>query len=162
MNKHHVMGILGLVFALVTFLLTTTFPAGGGRVHTSGPAFFPRVVALILALAAIWELIVGTVSAVRNGERTISTRKVWDLIRTSYALNMAMIITLVVFFIVMFRPLGFILTGFTLVFLVMLRLGVPLLKNIITAVIIVTFIQLLFGRIFSISLPSGVLSVIGL
>jgi len=162
MNKHHVMGALALVIGIVTYVLTADFPTGRGDVHLAGPAFFPRILALILGAAGVWEITIGTVNAVRHGERPITTKRVKDIATSWYAANMALIIGLVVFFIFMFKPLGFVLTALIVVFVVMYRLGVPVLKNLLASLLFVAVIHLLFGRLFTIALPGGVLSVIGL
>jgi hypothetical protein len=162
MNKHHVIGALALAIGIVTYILTADFPTGRGDVHLAGPAFFPRILALILGAAGVWEITIGTVKAVRDGERPITAESVKNIATSWYAANMALIIALVVFFILMFKPLGFILTALIVVFVLMHRLGVPVLKNLLASLLFVVVIYLLFGRLFTISLPGGVLSVIGL
>ncbi|NBF38895.1 MAG: hypothetical protein GVY14_00615 [Spirochaetes bacterium] len=162
MNKHHVIGVLALVIGIATYALTSDLPTGRGDVHLVGPAFFPRILALILGAAGLWEITIGTVKAVRDGERPITAERIKNIATSWYAVNMVLIIALVVFFVLMFKPLGFVLTALIVVFVVMHRLGVPVLKNLFAGLVFVVVIYLLFGRLFTISLPGGVLSVIGL
>lgn len=162
MNKHHVIGLLSICIAVLVWLLTRDFPGGTGDVHISGPAFFPRVLAGILGIAGLSEILVGSVASVRDGEKTISVVRIRQLVASRYAANMGLIIVLLVFFLSMFNLLGFFVTGFIVVFTLMIRLGVPWVKNLVASLIFVIVIDLLFGRLFTISLPSGVLSVIGL
>ncbi|GAB6277666.1 MAG: hypothetical protein SAMD01599839_22060 [Rectinema sp.] len=62
----------------------------------------------------------------------------------------------------LFEPLGFIISTIAFLFLLMLLLGLKWWKSLLYAVIYTAVIYLLFGRLFTIGLPSGILSALGM
>lgn len=160
LNQEHVISVLCFITAFVVLRLVADFPEGQQRQHLSGPAFFPRVLAAVFIITGIGEMITGF--AKEEDHSPISMKELWKRVKSAYGINMLLVIALIVFFINFFNVLGFIITAFVVVFVTMWRLGVPWGKNLLVTVLLVGIIDLIFGYLFTISLPSGVLSVIGL
>ena len=108
----------------------------------------------------MYEIILGFLQD--TGQLDINLKHLWTGLKTPQVINVILIIVLLLFFIFFFERLGFIVCTSIVLFILMYRLGVPLLKDVVYTVIFVTIILLIFGRLFSISLPSGVLEYIGL
>ena len=83
-----------------------------------------------------------------------------DGLRNPGVLNIFIIIVLILFFILLMEVLGFLICCYLMLFILMWRFGVPLLKNIGYSAGFVAMIYLIFGKLFTIYLPSGIFDYI--
>lgn len=159
-NQEHIIGVVCLILGGVTLFLTSSFPQGQSNINITGPAFFPNVLAIIFLVCGVYEIILGFFQ--EKGRLDVNLHHLWLGLKSPQVLNVLLIILLLVFFIFFFERLGFILSTFVVLSILLYRLGVPLVKNLIYTVIFIAIILVIFGRLFSISLPSGVLESLGL
>jgi len=159
-NQEHIIGVVCIGIAAVTFGLASRFPTGQAVISVSGPALFPKALAILLLLCGVGEIFVGFRR--KTGNMEVSVTAVMMQLKRPEVQNVYIIIGLVIAYIALFEPVGFYLTTFGFVFVMMLRLGVPAGRNILYSAIFVGIIYLIFGRLFTISLPSGLLSFAGL
>lgn len=160
LNQEHIIGIICLVISTIILFLTRSFPKGQENINISGPAFFPNLLAIIFILCGIYEVIIGFFQ--ETGHIDMDPKHLMEGIRKPEVINIILIIGLILFFIFFFEKVGFILCTGILIFVLMARLGVPILKNLLYTISFIVIILIIFGRLFSISLPSGILEHIGL
>jgi hypothetical protein len=142
------------------FALSAGFPGGQGAVDISGPALFPNVLASVLTLCGIAQIAIGFS---KSGHfEAISLSKLGERLRSTEVINVAIIVGLIVAYIALFEVLGFVLASFGFLFAVMYRLGVPALKNVLVSAAFLAVIYLIFGVLFTIRLPSGLLAFVGI
>ncbi|MCF7913847.1 MAG: tripartite tricarboxylate transporter TctB family protein [Spirochaetaceae bacterium] len=155
-NQEHAIGIICLIIAGFTRRLTSEFPEGMGSKGAPGPDFFPNVLTLLLIVFGVMEIVIGFKKQEQFDAITLG--KMLNGIKSWGGLNILLVIALMLFYINFFEILGFIITSFIVLFILMWRLKVPWWKNIIATATLIIVIQLLFGYLFTISLPYGVLS----
>ena len=160
LNQEHLIGIVCLGIAFFVLLITPSFPKGQANINITGPAFFPNLLAYIFILCGVYEIVIGFFQ--EQGRIDINFAHFWASVRSPQVTNVLLIIGLLVLFILFFERLGFVVCTFLLLFILIHRLGVPLLHNLVYTISFVVMILVIFGRLFSISLPSGVLEYIGL
>ena len=159
-NQEHIIGAICAMLGVITLYLTSSFPEGQSNVNITGPAFFPNVLAIIFIACGIYETSLGFFQ--EKGRIDVNLSHLWNSVKSPQVINAILIVVLLVFFIVFFERLGFVLCTSIVLFVLMHRLGVPLLKNAAYTVTFIATILVIFGRLFSISLPSGVLESLGL
>ena len=71
--------------------------------------------------------------------------------------NIFFIIALILFFIFFMEALGFMVTAYFIIFILLWRFGVPLARNLAYSAGFVILLYLIFGKLFTIYLPSGIL-----
>jgi hypothetical protein len=59
------------------------------------------------------------------------------------------------------ETLGFVLCCYFILFMLMWRFGVPVIRNLIYSGVFLSLVYLIFGKLFIIYLPSGVLDYVG-
>ena len=159
-NQEHIIGVICIIIGVAARIMTASFPKGQSNINITGPAFFPNLLAMIFILCGIYEIVLGFFQ--EKGRIDMNLSYLWNGLKSPQVLNVILIIILLVFFIFFFEQLGFVLCSVIVLFILMYRLGVPLLKNVIYTVAFIVIILVIFGRLFSISLPSGVLESLGL
>jgi len=65
-------------------------------------------------------------------------------------------------FVLLFEPLGFFITTFMFLVLLMRLFGLDLLRSALYGALFTTVIYLMFGVLFTIGLPAGILGFLGL
>lgn len=116
--------------------------------------------AILFMICGIYEIVDGFKKV--EGRRPFGLARFIGSIRNPGSLNILIIIGLTVFFILFMNLLGFIICSYVFLFILMWRFGVPLIRNIFYSIIYVLFLLFVFGKIFAIYLPSGVLDFLGL
>lgn len=155
-NREHVVGLVCLAVAAAVLLITPGFPEGQEGVHLTGPAFFPNIMAYLLILLGTAQILAGIRKArVGNGEPKFPAS------RTS-ALRLAGFFVLTAGFVALFNPLGFFPTTLVFLFLLMLLFGMPAAKSALFSALYTVVIYLLFGQLFTIGLPAGILGFLGI
>jgi len=153
-NQEHIIGIFCVALGGLVLFLTRNFPSGQGNVQISGPAFFPNVLAIVLIAVGLIE---GLTGSIKDEGSFASIGDIWRGMKKPEFVNILLLVGLFLFYIFFVEFLGFIITTFLFLFIVMWRLGVPWIKNIMYSAVFLVVIVLIFGKLFTVSLPSGIL-----
>ena len=156
LNAEHIIGLIAIALALTIFWLGRSFPkATTGASDLTGPAFYPNVLAFVFIFCGVLEIITGF----RGSEDKVTPNfsGLLDGFRNPGVVNIFIIIVLILFFILLMEVLGFFICSYLMLFILMWRFGVPFLKNIGYSAGFVAMIYLIFGKLFTIYLPSGIL-----
>ena len=145
-----------ILLAGLIYWLTADYPGMHGQPY--GPALFPRLIAVLMALAGLGLIVQG----VRR--RSLAPLVVLPDCMSSprHAASLAAVILAVVFYIMASRTLGFVLTGFVIltVLFVLLRGRAHVWSSLGIAAVAVVAIQQFFGDFLRVPLPWGVLQPI--
>jgi len=126
-------------------------------VNLTGPAFFPDILAIIYLFLGVLQIILGFKQEKNPTEKPAAP----SVAKPSTRLLLEFI-GLLIGFLLLFQPLGFILCTMLFLFLLMLLLGVTVPKSILFSFVYTGVIYLLFGKLFTIGLPVGILSILGM
>lgn len=159
-NQEHIIGLVCIAISVVILSITPSFPKGKANIGLTGPAFFPDLLAFVFIACGVYQLWHGTAYAGLYAPITLSTFK--DLFKKKETRTAYFIILFIVGFILLFDILGFLVTSFLFLILFLLRLGVPKWQTFFYATFFTALIYFLFGWLFTISLPSGILPYVGL
>lgn len=160
LNQEHIIGLVCLAVSTTILSITPSFPKGKANIGLTGPAFFPDLLAVVFILCGVYQLWYGTVNA---GSYSFITRDTFrNLFKKKETRTAYLILLFIVGFILLFDTLGFLLTTFLFLILFLLRLGVPKWQTLFYATLFTVVIYFLFGWLFTISLPSGILAYVGL
>jgi hypothetical protein len=160
LNQDHIIGTVCIILAVVILVTTRSFPkATTGASDLSGPSFYPNLLAYVFLICGIYEIIGGFRK--REGRNQLVLTHFWGSITKPGPLNILLTIALILFFIFFMETLGFIVCSYVMLFVLMGRFGVPLFKNIVYSAIFVVLLNVIFAKIFTIYLPSGVLDYLG-
>ncbi len=153
-NQEHIIGIICISIGTVVLSLTRSFPGGTGAINISGPAFFPNILSFILIGLGVLQILNGIFS--KEGG-IASAADIWKGMKSKEFINLLIMTVLFIFFILAVEFLGFITTSGVFLILVLWRLGVTWVRNIIYTVVFLAIIYVVFGIIFKVTLPSGIL-----
>jgi hypothetical protein len=160
LRQEYIIGLFCLIFSSIILITTRSFPAGvEGAGYLAGPSFYPNLLAIIFTLCGIYEISKGIKKQLGTG----STDPVLHLksIMAPGPLNIILIIISNLFFIFFMERVGFHISSFIITFALMWRFGVSIVKNIIYSSIFLFLLFIIFGRLFRISLPYGLLELVG-
>lgn len=158
LNKEHIIGLVCIALAVAVLAISRSFPkASTGTSELTGPAFYPRVLAWAFMLCGLIELVAGFRKKVEGGW---TPADLWAQVRKPGVLHVLTIAVLIFGYIMFMESLGFLVSTYLMLFLLMWRFEVPLIKNIIFSGLFVGVLYLLFGKLFTIYLPSGILDYI--
>ncbi|MBW2306598.1 MAG: tripartite tricarboxylate transporter TctB family protein [Deltaproteobacteria bacterium] len=135
----------------IIYVLTIHFPAleEGGWI---GPALFPRILAILFAFFGTILMVQGVIR--RSGAPPAPTRQPW---LTGPTINALCVIAAIIFYIVVSEFLGFLVTAFIILTLLMLKLEVKITVCIPTSLLLVAGIYYLFAKMLRVPLPWGIL-----
>ena len=150
-----VIGLLLLLFAAAMIAYTATFPAMPGQRY--GSALFPRIIGAGLGLCGLILIAQGT--RARRLAGAPARLATWPA-TTPGRINVALVLTGLIFYILFADDLGFIPTGILLLTPLLVRLRVRILPAIGIAVASTLVIHALFSRLLLVPLPWGVLQPI--
>jgi putative tricarboxylic transport membrane protein len=142
--------IAGAIFiALGIFIFTQTvrYPTPLEKGHP-GPGLFPNILALLfigfgLALILKARKLISGEAEITPGPRRIS--------------NALFVLAIVAIYVGIVNFVGFLVTSAVLLFILMKKLGVTILKSTIASIVITLFINLMFSKILRVPLPWGIL-----
>jgi hypothetical protein len=161
LNQDHIIGFACLFVSATILYLTRAFPkVSTGASDLTGPSFYPNLMAILFMICGIYEIVYGFKEV--EGRNAIGLGSFLKGIRNPGFLNIFLIVLLTVFFILFMDLLGFIICSYVFLFTLMWRFGVPLVRNIFYSILYVLFLLFVFGKMFAIYLPSGVLDFLGL
>ena len=148
-RKDYIGGGIFMALGLFIGLMTLQFPTlEGGH---PGPSLFPRVLASLFIFFGAMVVFQGWKS--RKAKEETSGGE--DLPLNYF--NPVLVIILIAAFIVMAHKLGFIITGAAILFILMWKLRVSLLRSSIVSVAVVCFVYLMFSKLLRVPLPIGLL-----
>ena len=155
-NKEHIIGIFCILLGTIVLFLTRTFPKGAAsNMQLTGPEFFPNVLSIILIIIGIYEIVYGF--TLKSSEENLTAGQLWSEIQKPKSITIFIIIGMLIFFVIFLKKLGFFTTSFVFLFVILWRLKIVWWKNIITTMVFLAVIYLVFVKIFSTRLPSGIL-----
>jgi putative tricarboxylic transport membrane protein len=141
----------GIFMALGVFIwgMTFRFPElDGGH---PGPSLFPRVLGTLFIFFGSLVIYNGWKSSRVKGEIPPE-----EQIPLNY-FNPILVIILIAAFIALANKMGFIISGIGVLFVLMMKLRVSLLKRSIVSVALVCFVYLIFSKLLRVPLPIGLL-----
>jgi putative tricarboxylic transport membrane protein len=160
LSREHGLGIACIAISLAVLCITPSFPKGQASVNITGPAFFPNVLAVAFIILGTIQLIAATRASLKS--RTENAQKTKPSAQANRTRQAIEFIILIVAFIFAFEPLGFFTSTIVFLFLLMLLLGLTWWKSLLYSLIFTAVIYLLFGVLFTIGLPAGIISFLGL
>lgn len=140
-------GSLFIALGIFIFTQTIYYPSPPEKGHP-GPGLFPNLLALLfigfgLALILKARKLISAEAEMITGPRRIS--------------NALFALAVVAVYVGVVNFFGFLMTSAVLLFLLMKKLGVTILKSAIGSIIITLFINLMFSKILRVPLPWGIL-----
>lgn len=149
-------GVALVLLATGVYWLTWDFPGMHGQPY--GPALFPRLIAVLMALAGLGLIVAGMR---RRSEAPHVLLPAW--VRSPrHAASLLGVILAVIFYILVSKTLGFVLTAFTVltVLFLLLRGRAHIWSSLAIAAVSTIAIQQFFGDLLRVPLPWGVLQTI--
>jgi putative tricarboxylic transport membrane protein len=147
--KDSVIGLVSLLFGVSIFYLTLDFPSlEGGH---PGPALFPRILGLLFIAFGI--------SLIIRGIRTKGLKADIQELPSGWgpASNAICVVAVVISYILFVEELGFIITSFILITLLMSKLGVRILGSLVLSLALTIGIYILFHKMLLVPLPWGLI-----
>ena len=146
-------GAIFILLAGLIFYFTRDFRVMPGQNY--GAAFFPRTIAVAMALFGVLLVVAGLRERARE---PWFTRPDW-LRSPQHISNFLLVLAVLVFYIALSDALGFLLTGFASLYLLLvwLRGRSFWLGGLIVSAVSVVLIQFLFGQLLRVPLPWGLL-----
>ncbi len=155
-NREHYIGLLCILLGIVVLILTSHFPRGAASsMQLTGPAFFPNVLATILIAMGILQIITGFRQAAAQG--SLSFKQLLMEFTRPDAVTVLIIIAMQAFFVAFMDVLGFFTSSFVFLFVILARFHITWWKNIVIILAFQLIIYVIFGQIFSIAMPTGLL-----
>lgn len=143
-------GGIFLALGIFIFIFTSGFPTLD-KGHP-GPALFPRILAVLFVAFGGIVFLRGY-----KGEKTEENRTDEGLNSQNY-FNPVFILILIVAYMALSNRLGFLITGFLVMSLMMFKLRVPYLRGLVISVLVTLFVNIMFAKILRVPLPPGFLS----
>ena len=140
----------GIFVALGIFIWSLTMQFPSLDAGHPGPSLFPRVLGtlfIVFGSMVVWA-----------GYRTRAQKEeaVPEGVSFNY-FNPILVIILIAAFIALANKLGFIITGAAILFILMMRLRVSLLKSSLVSALLVCCVYFIFSKILRVPLPIGLL-----
>jgi len=141
----------GIFIVLGIFIFTQTFSYPSPEKGHPGPDLFPNLLALLF-------IIFGGVLIFKTRKFSARVEEISEAPpRTKKIINAFFVMGVIVVFVALVNLLGFLVTSAVLLFVLMKKLGVSLLKSAITSIVLTLFINLMFSKILRVPLPPGIL-----
>ncbi len=159
-TREHVVGLICIAISIVVLCITPSFPAGQEGVNLTGPAFFPNVLAIAYIILGLLQLISAFRAQAKAGKgQESATKEPQQKRRIATTLEF---IVLMIAYIIFFVPLGYLVSTILFLFLLMWLLGLKWWKGLLYSAIYTAVIYLIFGMLFTIGLPAGILGTLGI
>lgn len=157
-TKNILFGIFLFVLAFLIFYFGWSFPAYKIRGESlPGPKFFPFTLAIVLIMLGVYYIIKSVVmikmkKLPRDAEIAFEEKFTFEGVK-----NIVAVVAAIVFFVPIIELLGFILGTIIVSSILMIILNVKVLRSIIYSTILAVMIFLIFGTLFRIPLPEGII-----
>lgn len=138
----------GIFIALGIFIFTQTWNYPSPEKGHPGPDLFPNILALLFIGFGI-ALILKT-------RKLVPTETEGASLGPGRISNALFVLGTVVAYVAVVNTAGFLITSAVLLFLLMKKLEVTILKSAIASVMITLFINLMFSKILRVPLPYGI------
>jgi putative tricarboxylic transport membrane protein len=148
-----VLGVLLIALTVLVWTVTATFPRIPGQPY--GPDLFPRVISGFLGIAGVLMVLRGLLSRPRLPFAELAP---WA--RSPRAIG-AILLTLgaILAYILLAETLGFVITAFCLLLILMLYLRTAPLTSLVTAAGMALAVEYFFSGLMRVPLPRGLLAV---
>jgi hypothetical protein len=161
-NKEYAIGLVCIAVATTVLLITPSFPEGQADVNLTGPAFFPNIISYFLIIFGVIQLITGFSIAIRVTNATPGVGADQVVEQKLPLKRIFLFLGLIFGFVLFFEPLGFFITTFTFLVLLMRLFELDFLRCMLYGALFTVVIYLMFGVLFTIGLPAGILGFLGL
>lgn len=157
-NREYIVGFICIAISIVVLCITPSFPTGQEIANLTGPAFFPNTLAIAYIILGFLQIILAFKAQAKtqrghNGAANAPQQR--GKIATAFEF-----IALMIAYIIFFVPLGYLISTILFLFLLMWLLGLKWWKSLLYSAIYTAVIYLLFGKLFTIDLPAGILGVL--
>ncbi len=142
--------VFGLIFAcLGIFIFTQTFFYPSLERGPPGPGLFPNLLAILFIVFGGALILKAKKSSATEGEnRALLARKKVG--------NAFSVLGIIILYVAVVDRVGFLVTSSVLLFILMKKLGAPVLRSAISSVCITLFINVMFLKILRVPLPPGI------
>jgi len=157
-TKNILFGIFLFVLAFLIFYFGWSFLAYKIRGESlPGPEFFPFTLAVVLIMLGVYYIIKSAVmikmkKLPRDAAIAFEEKFTFEGVK-----NIVAVVAAIVFFVPIIELLGFILGTIIVSSILMIILNVKVLRSIIYSTILAVMIFLIFGTLFRIPLPEGII-----
>jgi len=142
--------IAGSIFiALGIFIITQTWNYPSPEKGHPGPDLFPNILALLFIGFGL--------ALILKARKLVPTETEGTPSGPGGTFNALFVLGIVAVYVGVVNFVGFLITSAVLLFLLMKKLGVSVLKSVIASIIITLFINLMFSKILRVPLPYGIL-----
>jgi hypothetical protein len=160
-HTDHIIGLVCIAIAVTIYWVSAGFPTlTTGASDLTGPSYYPRILALVLAICGVQQIIIGFRKLNTGAELNLA--KLRNGLTGPGAVNILMICGLILFFIYTLEYLGFFIDAPIVLISLMWRFGVTWKRNLIYSVALVVVLYIIFGKLFTIYMPTGILENLGL
>lgn len=160
LNQEHLIGIVCVSVSALVLAVTPGFPKGQAAAGITGPAFFPNLLAVVFAAFGAYQILRGFSRGADYPPLDFTAVKAslfHARTRTAF-----IIVGLIAAYILLLDLIGFIPMTLLFLFVFMKRLGVSGPRTVLYSVVFTVSIYFLFGRLFTINLPAGLLGYLGM
>ena len=133
------------------FILTLRFPSLDD--NHPGPSLFPTILAVLFVFFGGIVLYRGFRPGKEGGAEATAEEA---LPRENY-FNPLFVLGLIVAYMIFSNWLGFLITSCLVLFLMMIKLRVSLLRSVFISILITLFVNIMFSKILRVPLPTGLL-----
>ncbi len=148
-RKDYIGGGIFAILGVFIWALTFQFPVlEDGH---PGPSLFPRVLGTLFIIFGLMVVFNGW-----RSRRAPAEPPAENELPLNY-FNPILVIILIAAFIILAHKLGFIISGAAILFLLMMKLRVPLLKTSIVSVVLACVVFFIFSKVLRVPLPIGLL-----
>jgi len=150
-----IVGFIGVTFSLVIYLAVIPREISELTTHYMSPAFFPKVLTAILGLASLYLIFLNLVGWAVDEETELQGASIQSKIN----LFPFIVILIVVAYILLFRPMGFLVVTAGCVVTIMLAFRErSFLRILIVTVVTTGVIYIVFDKIMLLVLPKGLIT----
>lgn len=147
--KDYIIGLSGLALSLYVYVVSDAFKRVGDGL-SENPAYYPRILALLLALMSC-GILIGTIRK-RQALKVNVNREL--------LLNIGKFLGVLILYILILKPIGFIIGTALFSFAMIWLLGSTRKQAVIYALPIALVIYFVFSYLLKVPLPKGILSFI--
>ena len=150
-TKDLIGGGIFVALGILIFILTFQFPSlEGGQ---PGPSLFPRILAVLFIFFAgivLWR-------GWRTGKGKLDSPPEEEIPVPRNYFDPIFVLILIAVYMALSNWLGFFITSTLILFLMMIKLGVPYLRSVVISILLTLFVNFMFYKILRVPLPMGFL-----